>query len=525
MRILLLEDNAHDADLIGRALVEAGLVDSQREGLNVAGTLAEAQALLDGPVVFDLLLADLQLPDGHGLDLVLALRAQARAITIVALTGQGDEGVAIAALRAGADDYLVKRAELQPQLGATLRAAHARRGREQQRRGQALRVLYVEPHALDVDLARRHLERHAPHLRIEAVPDAATALARLPADAGSASDIDIVLTDFRLPGDSGLDLLKALREGRGLDLPVLLTTGQGSEDVAAEALRLGATDYLPKHAHFLAVLPVALENAWHRVQAAREQAALQRLNAELEQRVAERTRALETSNRELDAFAYSVSHDLRAPLRSIDGLSSLLLRDHVAGIDDDGRHMLQLLRDSAQRMDRLIRDLLSFARSAREPLARQPVPVRALVQSCLDEHAQVLAQRGVTVQLGELPDCEADTRLLRQAFANLIDNALKFTARQTAPWIAVRGWREACGAVVYEVRDNGAGFDMRYAGKLFGVFQRLHRADEFEGTGVGLAIVARIVERHGGRIAAEAAPGEGACFTLSFSAPAGATGS
>lgn len=527
MHILLLEDDSHDADLIGRALAEAGLAN----GLVVARTLQAARECLAAPGAgHELLLTDLRLPDGHGFELIIELRQQDSPLTVVALTGQGDESLAIAALRAGADDYLVKRHDLHERLGATLRAAHARVGADRARRTRTLQVLYVEPQAQDVDLTRRHLARHAPHLRLHSVADAPSALALLPADASAPCDIDVLLVDYRLPGNSGLDLLKAVREDRGLDIPLVLATGQGSEDVAAEALRLGATDYLPKNAHLLQLLPLALENAYHRVAAAREQAALRRLNAELEQRVAQRTsalqastRALEASNRELDAFAYSVSHDLRAPLRSIDGLSTLLLRDHAAGVDAEGRHMLDLLRGSAQRMDRLIRDLLRFARSAREPLVRSAVPVGPLVQACLDEHADELARRGITVQLPPLPDAMADANLLRQVFANLIDNAVKYTRHQAQPRIAFSAERTADGHLAYAVRDNGAGFDMRYAGKLFGVFQRLHRADEFEGTGVGLAIAARIVERHGGHIRAEARPGEGACFVFSLGAPVAAT--
>ncbi|MDT7834590.1 sensor histidine kinase [Aquabacterium sp. OR-4] len=538
MRILLLEDDARDADLIGRALAAAGLAD----GLVLATTLQQAREILavaSAAVAaggaaeaggFDLLLSDLRLPDGHGFELIVALREQGSPLTVVALTGQGDESMAVAALRAGADDYLVKRDDLHERLGATLRAAHLRRQADSARRGRTLQLLYVEPQALDVDLARRHLERHAPHLRLQAVPDAAAALALLPGDASAPCAYDILLVDYRLPGDSGLDLLKTLREQRGLDIPVVLATGQGTEDVAAEALRLGATDYLPKNAHLLQLLPLALENAYHRVAAAREQAALRRLNAELEQRVAERTqalqastRALEASNRELDAFAYSVSHDLRAPLRAIDGLSSLLLRDHAAGVDADGRHMLELLRGSALRMDRLIRDLLRFARGAREPLLRSPVAVGALVQDCLAEHADEITRRGIVVQLPELPDAQADATLLRQVFANLIDNAVKYTRHQAQPRIEFSAEPLAGGGLAYAVRDNGAGFDMRYAGKLFGVFQRLHRADEFEGTGVGLAIAARIIERHGGHIRAEAAVGQGAYFVFSLNAPAAAT--
>ncbi|MBP6902636.1 MAG: response regulator [Burkholderiaceae bacterium] len=509
MRILYVDDNAADAQQVLAALHAA---DAAHVIEGVA-SLAAARAALAHAERYDLLLTDLHLPDGHGLDLVLEVRERALPLAVVALTRQGDESVAIAALRAGADDYLAKRDDLADHLVPTLQAACQRASADRQRRAQVLRVLYVERQTLDIDLTRRHLERHAPHLRLAVARDAAEALARLPRHGGERGDIDLVLCDYRLVGDSGLDLLKELREMRGLDLPVVIVTGQGSEDVAAEALRLGATDYLVKHAHWLQALPLALENAWHRVQAAREHEALRRLNAELEARVARRTKALEAANRELEAFSYSVSHDLRAPLRAIDGLSAMLLRDHLAALDDDGQRLLNMLRDSARRMDRLIIDLLGFARTAREPLQRAPVRPAPLVRNCLDELRDEIERRGIAIAVGELPPCEADANLLRQVFANLLSNAVKYTRRQSAARIEI-GATQLDGAPAYFVRDNGAGFDMRHAGKLFGVFQRLHRADEFEGTGVGLAIVARIVDRHGGRIVAEAAPGRGACFTF-----------
>jgi len=241
---------------------------------------------------------------------------------------------------------------------------------------------------------------------------------------------------------------------------------------------------------------------------------LRELNATLETRVAERTRELEranaelaASNEQLESFSYSVSHDLRAPLRAVDGFAALLQRD-VGGLPETARQRLQTVRASAQHMGRLIDALLAFSRLSRQPLARTRVDVAALARDCVDEQHGMGA---VEVVLRELPACDADPQLLRQVLANLIGNAFKYSARAAAPRVEI-GALEEGGATVYYVRDNGVGFDMQHSGKLFGVFQRLHGAEEFEGTGVGLAIVQRIVARHGGRVWAHAAPGAGATF-------------
>jgi PAS domain S-box-containing protein len=255
---------------------------------------------------------------------------------------------------------------------------------------------------------------------------------------------------------------------------------------------------------------------------------IHRLNAELEERVAQRTAELEAANKELESFSYSVSHDLRAPLRAVDGFSQAVLEDYGPQLPEEGRRCLQTIREGAQRMGTLIDDLLTFSRLGRLPLSKRTVETGDLVRAVLEDLSSQRAGRQIEVSVAELPVCQSDAVLLRQVWINLLSNAFKYTRLREKAVIEVGCKREPIAAEdgggpekktnenVYFVRDNGTGFDMRYADKLFGVFQRLHREEEYEGTGVGLAIVRRIVHRHGGRVWAEAAEDHGAtfCFTL-----------
>jgi light-regulated signal transduction histidine kinase (bacteriophytochrome) len=242
---------------------------------------------------------------------------------------------------------------------------------------------------------------------------------------------------------------------------------------------------------------------------------IRRLHAELEQRVIERTAELEATNKELEAFAYSVSHDLRTPLRGIDGFARIVTEKYGPILPDEARRYLGLVRANTRQMGQLIDDLLIFSRLGRQPLQPRAVDAEGVVHEALADLAAERAGRRVDIVIGELPPCQADRGLLKLVFVNLLSNALKFTREREGARIEVAAERHG-GEVVYVVRDNGVGFDMRYVHKLFGAFQRLHRAEEYEGTGVGLAIVQRIVHRHGGRAWAEAKVGEGAAlhFTL-----------
>jgi PAS domain S-box-containing protein len=235
-----------------------------------------------------------------------------------------------------------------------------------------------------------------------------------------------------------------------------------------------------------------------------------RLNEQLKQWVIE----VENANKELEAFSYSVSHDLRAPLRAMDGFSRIVLEDCASELSKDAQRYLQLVRDSAQQMGRLIDDLLNFSRLSRQPLQKRPIAPVELVRRVLEDLRREQEGRQVEIALGELPACQADPALLKQVLVNLLGNALKYTRVRERALIEI-GCHESGSQAderVYFVKDNGVGFDMRYAHRLFGVFQRLHRTEEYEGTGVGLATVQRIIHRHGGRVWAEAEVDQGATF-------------
>lgn len=235
------------------------------------------------------------------------------------------------------------------------------------------------------------------------------------------------------------------------------------------------------------------------------------LNAELERRVEQRTRALAAANRELESFSYSVSHDLRAPLRTIDGFSQILLDEYAMKLDEAGRGYLERVRAGSQRMAKLIDDLLELARVTRRDLQLRDCDLSALAREILSDLSQGDPSRKIRVEVAAGMVVAADSGLLRIALENLLRNAWKFTGRKADAFIEV-GCSGEGSEKTYFVRDNGVGFDMAYSDKLFGAFQRLHSESEFEGTGIGLALVQRVIRRHGGSVWVEAAPGAGACF-------------
>jgi len=242
---------------------------------------------------------------------------------------------------------------------------------------------------------------------------------------------------------------------------------------------------------------------------------IQELNRDLEQRVVKRTAQLEAANKELEAFAYSVSHDLRTPLRAIDGFSNILQEDYAGKLGDEGKRLLNVVRDNSRNMAQLIDDILKFSRASRSEIAYAEIDMEGLAHEVYEE-LRPATEHGLKIEIGHLPKAQGDRAMMRQVFVNLLSNAIKFSHQKENSMIRVGAAVEG-DETIYFVQDNGAGFDMQYADRLFGVFQRLHTTEEFEGTGIGLAIIKRIITRHGGRTWAEGKVNEGA--TIYFALP------
>jgi light-regulated signal transduction histidine kinase (bacteriophytochrome) len=239
----------------------------------------------------------------------------------------------------------------------------------------------------------------------------------------------------------------------------------------------------------------------------------------LNQELTRRSTELEATNKELEAFAYSISHDLRAPLRHMVGFTELLQKNAAANVSDKGRRYMTMILESAKRMGTLIDDLLAFSRIGRAETRETMVGLEQLVKEVQNEVWREAEGREIAWKIGALPQLYGDRSMLKVVLVNLISNSIKFTRTRPAPEIEIGCKDEGTGDLVVYVRDNGVGFDMRYVDKLFGVFQRLHRAEEFEGTGIGLATVQRIIHRHGGRVWAESEVSRGATFYFSLPKP------
>jgi signal transduction histidine kinase len=319
-------------------------------------------------------------------------------------------------------------------------------------------------------------------------------------------DYDLLLTDLMMPELDGIQMTGAACD-IDPNLAVMVMTEHGAIDTAVKALQVGALDYILK--------PFTLNVVKQTIARALATQRLRRDNTVLQERERLRSEELAAANKALESFSYSVSHDLRAPLRAVDNLVTILEEDHGERLGEEGRGILGVIHDGCRRMDQLIAGLLAFSQSSRHPLDPMPIDMTSLARAALSEVMAIHVGPQPTVEISVLPPSHGDVTLIRQVWCNLIGNALKYSGKRDVPKIRISG-RTDGHVAVYRVDDNGAGFDMKHAHKLFGVFQRLHKAEDFSGTGVGLAIVQRIIVRHRGRVWAEGAADVGASFQFSL---------
>jgi two-component system, NtrC family, sensor kinase len=468
-----------------------------------------------------LIVADYHLPGMRGDELCRRIRMNVgtRGIPILMLTVEESEEPA--GLDSGADDYLSKSASADILL---LRVRGLMRGSAAS--APIRESLFQRARLLAIDDSPTYLESLAESLLSEGYDVTKAAGGKDGLDRVARGAFDCVIVDLVMPDLDGIEVCRRIQrtvQGQDRSTAVIMLTSCESKDDMTRGLEAGADDFVGKSSD-MTVLRARIrallrrkffqeENRRIREELLRKEmeAAEARAARELAETRATLIEELERKNRELEAFSYSVSHDLRAPLRSIDGFSTALLEDYSDALDGKAREYLGRVRAAAQRMGELIDDLLQLSRVARAELERTEADLSMLASNVLEELRQSSPERRVTARVADGLKAHADIRLMRVVLENLLGNAWKFTTKTADPVIEL-DTSNGGDRVTYYVRDNGAGFDMAHAQRLFTPFQRLHTTEQFPGTGIGLATVQRIIERHGGRVWAESAAGQGATF-------------
>ena len=514
--VLIIDDSPTSREGLKSVLESSGYrvvaASTGEDGLRAAVAARPAVIVVDGV-----------LPGIDGATVIRRIRADAtlRSTPCILLTGSGERSDELDALDAGADAYVRKADDTQMILARV--AALLRSTRAPYPVG-ATSSLLGPKRILAVDDSLTYLHEVAGHLRQEGYDV-------IPARSGEEAlelllvqPVDCILLDLLMPGLSGEETCRRIKgSAASREIPLIMHTSLDDQEAMIAGINAGADDYIPKSS-YLEVLLARVRAQLRRRQFEDENRNIreQLLQKEREGVVADSARELadtraafvaelERKNRELEAFSYSVSHDLRAPLRSIDGFSKLLLEDHASALNAKGQEYLRFVRASAQRMGELIDDLLSLSKVGRTDLLRDRVDLTSIARVTAQELQRKDPSRQATICVEDQLSVEADDGLMRVLLENLLGNAWKFTAKVPGARIEV-GAEQQDGSTVFFVRDNGAGFDMSYAKKLFSPFQRLHTESEFPGTGIGLATVHRIIDRHGGRIWADSAVDQGATF-------------
>ncbi len=519
--ILVIDDSATFREALRETLQEAGytalLAASGEDGLRIAATARP-----------DAVVVDSGLPGIDGATLVrrMKLDAALRRTPCLLLTASEEMRFELAALEAGADTFVHKAedpAVILARLAAILRTTAAPAAAREE-----IPSLFGPKKVLAVDDSMTFLQELAERVRSEGYDVILAGSGEQALELLAVQRVDCILLDLVMPGLSGQETCRRIKSSSALrDIPLIMLTAREDRETMIEAFTLGADDYIPKSSDFDVVQARLraqirrrhFEDENRRIREellAREREATEaRAAQELARAQAALLVQLDAANQELEAFSYSVSHDLRAPLRHIDGFARLLKKHSEASLDEKGRRYLDQISDAAARMGQLIEDLLGFSRMGRVELRKVGVSLTRLVDEVVRNLEEDTRGRDILWRIDALPEVWADPSMLRMVLTNLIDNAVKYTRPRPRAEITVSATREG-GDTVICIHDNGVGFDMKYSDKLFGVFQRLHSSTEFEGTGVGLANVRRIIHRHGGRIWAEGAVEGGASFSFSL---------
>jgi PAS domain S-box-containing protein len=486
--------------------------------------VCEADNGLTGLAVFDqeqpdLVLSDLRMPEMDGLALIAELRQRSPETPVVVISGTGTIKDAIEAVRLGASDYITKpicdQDELEIVINRTMDNVRLKKeNRHFQEHLQELVKERTEELRASESRYKRLLESITNYVYTVTFENGRPAgtLHRLGCESLSGFTPDDYAREpdlwYRMVHEDDRETVLRMAEQILTETkPVALEHRIRHKDGSIRWIHNTLVPQVNSDKEIVSYDGIVADITDRK----RAEEELSALNTDLEQRVIKRTEELEQSNKQLEAFAFSVSHDLRAPLRHIDGFSKALMEEYHASLDDMGKTYLERVRAACTKMNALIDDLLSFSRFSRQSLNRTTIDMGKLVEEVLGELDSEQQSRNISFSISTLPNCQADPQLLHQVIFNLLSNALKYTKKRESATVEIGSFAQG-EHTIYFIRDNGAGFDMQYADKLFGVFQRMHRSDEFEGTGVGLAIVQNIIQRHGGRIWAEAEVDKGATF-------------
>lgn len=503
LKILHLEDFQYDSELVDRELEKAGI---DFEKVLVDGQADFMKALVD--FCPDIILSDHSLPSFNSLEALKLARRSGNKVPFILVTSTVSEEFAVTVMKEGADDYVLK---------------------DRLKRLPGALVNVIEKYRIE-DERKRIVDKSAAD---EALLNEAERLAHF----GSwQTDLNLGITrwsdeTYRIfgyaPGEvepSSENILKHVHpDDKASLLQFIKETKQGLHNSLRIDFRLTQSSGDVKYVRSQLVVERNDQGIPCRITGFNQditeiklaEIEIQKLNGSLERKVEERTAQLLELNKELESFSYSVSHDLRSPLKIINGYSSILAKNHSSALNEEGQTLLQEIKKYTLRMAAMIDDVLQFSRTGRINLTMKSVDMKQIVQVVLREMDGIKPGCCQSIIVKDLPPANCDATLIKQVWHNLISNAVKYSEKTSRPEIEI-GAHASDGETVYYIKDNGAGFNMKYAGKLFGVFQRLHKMDEFEGTGVGLAIAHRIITKHGGKIWADSTENEGSVFSFSL---------